>query len=57
MVVIFFKLRNKNTYFIQDALLGLRQFLATESRLKMMKNAFCFTSEAQVKDINLRLVK
>ena len=57
MVVFFFKLRNENTYFIQDALLGLRQFLATESHLKMMKNAFYFTSEAQVKDMNLRLVK
>ena len=57
MVVFFFKLRNENTYFIQDALLGLRQFLATETHLKMMKNAFYFTSEAQVKDMNLRLVK
>ena len=57
MVVFFFKFRNKNTYFIQDALLGLIQLLATENHLKMMKNAFYFTAEAQVKDINLRLVK
>ena len=27
----------------KDALSGLRQFLATESPLKMMKNAFYFT--------------
>ena len=31
---------------IKGALLGLRQFLATGSPLKMMKNAFCFTSKA-----------
>ena len=29
----------------QGALSGLRQFLATESPLKMMKNAFYFTSK------------
>ena len=28
---------------IKDALSGLRQFLATESPLKIMKNAFYFT--------------
>ena len=28
---------------LQGALSGLRQFLATESSLKMMKNAFYFT--------------
>ena len=28
---------------IKGALLGLRQFLVTESPLKMMKNAFYFT--------------
>ena len=28
---------------VKGALLGLRQFLATESPLKMMKNAFYFT--------------
>ena len=28
---------------IKGALLGLKQFLATESPLKMMKNAFYFT--------------
>ena len=31
---------------LKGALSGLRQFLATESPLKMMKNAFCFTSKA-----------
>ena len=31
---------------IKGALLGLRQFLATESPLKVMKNAFCFTFKA-----------
>ena len=30
----------------KGTLSGLRQFLATESPLKMMKNAFYFTSEA-----------
>ena len=31
---------------IKGALSGLRQFLATESPLKMMKNVFDFTSKA-----------
>ena len=31
---------------VKEALSGLRQFLATESPLKMMKNACYFTSEA-----------
>ena len=31
---------------LKDALSGLRQFLAIENPLKMMKNAFCFTSKA-----------
>ena len=31
---------------IKGALSGLRQFLAIESFLKIMKNAFYFTSEA-----------
>ena len=30
---------------LKDALLGLRQFLAAESPLKMMKNAFYFMSK------------
>ena len=30
----------------KGALSGLRQFLATERRLKMIKNAFYFTSKA-----------
>ena len=30
----------------KDALSGLRQFLATESPLKVMKNAFYFTLKA-----------
>ena len=32
--------------FLKDALAGLRFFLAIESPLKMMKNAFYFTSKA-----------
>ena len=32
--------------FIKGALSGLRQFLAIENPLKMMKNAFYFTSKA-----------
>ena len=32
---------------IKAALFGLRQFFATESPLKMTKNAFYFTSKAQ----------
>ena len=31
---------------LKDALLGLKQFLATESPLKTMKNVFYFTSKA-----------
>ena len=31
---------------LKGALSSLRQFLATESSLKMMKNAFYFTSKA-----------
>ena len=31
---------------LKGALSVLRQFLANESPLKMMKNAFCFTSKA-----------
>ena len=34
------------TGFIKGALSGLRQFLALESPLKMMKKAFYFTSKA-----------
>ena len=34
------------TYKIKGALSGLRQFLAIENPLKMMKNTFCFTSNA-----------
>ena len=33
-------------YYIKDPLLGLRQFLAIESPLKMMKKAFCFMTKA-----------
>ena len=33
-------------YSFKGALSGLRQFLALESPLKMMKNAFYFTSKA-----------
>ena len=35
-----------NKKFIKSALAGLRQFLATESPIKMMKNTFYFTSKA-----------
>ena len=35
-----------NYEIIQGALSGLRQLLATENPLKMMKNAFYFTSKA-----------
>ena len=35
----------KNVTIFKDALSGLRQFLATKSYLKMMKNAFYFTSK------------
>ena len=31
---------------IKDALSGLRQFVANENRLKMVKNAFYFTLKA-----------
>ena len=33
-------------YQLKRTLSGLRQFLATESRLKMMENVFYFTSKA-----------
>ena len=36
----------KLSFVIKGALSGLRQFLATENTLKMMKNAFYFTSKA-----------
>ena len=35
-----------NPSFMKGALSGLRQFLATESPLKMMKNSFYFTLKA-----------
>ena len=37
---------NEKCFCIKGALSGLREFLATESPLKMMKNAFYFTSIA-----------
>ena len=37
---------NKSKYNIKGALSGLRQFLTTESPLKMMKNTFYFNSNA-----------
>ena len=40
------KRRVKVSEELKGALSGLRQFLATESSLKMMKNAFYFTSKA-----------
>ena len=45
----FRKIRESSPFFshlIKGALSGLRQFLVTESPLKMMKNAFYFTSKA-----------
>ena len=39
-----FRVRKK--HYIKDALLGLIQFLVTESALKMIKNAFYFTLKA-----------
>ena len=36
----------KMAHFIKSALSDLRQFLAAESPLRMIKNAFCFTSKA-----------
>ena len=39
-----FQIGRKVIEFIKDA--GLRQFLATESPLKLMKNAFCFNLKA-----------
>ena len=38
------RFKKKLISFLKGALSGLRQFLATESPLKMMKNAFYFTS-------------
>ena len=43
--IIFFLMALKDPCF-KGALWGLRQFLATESPLKMMKNAFYFTLKA-----------
>ena len=37
---------HKIEHTLKGALSGLKQFLATESPLKMMKNAFHFTSKA-----------
>ena len=37
---------SRSLIFFQGALLSLRQFLATESPLKIMKNAFYFTPKA-----------
>ena len=37
---------NRNTAGLKDALLGPRQFQATQKPLKMMKNAFYFTLKA-----------
>ena len=45
---LYFKLllRGPSSEKLNGALLGLRQFLATESPLKMMKNAFYIISKA-----------
>ena len=47
---------NHNLQWLKGALSGLRQFLTTESPLKMMKKAFYFTSEALCSQ-NLKLLK
>ena len=39
-------MKNNEVNDFKDALSDLRQFLATESPLKMMKNAFYFTLKA-----------
>ena len=49
MIVICLVLMCDNNYiafYFQGALYGLRQFLATESPLKMMKNDFYYTLKA-----------
>ena len=40
------KYKKKSSFELQGALSSLRQFLAAESPLKVMKNAFYFTSKA-----------
>ena len=39
----FFTKFKKSVFVVKGAISGLRQFLATESPLKMMRNAFYFT--------------
>ena len=46
MSYLFFFSRYQTKCVIKGALSGLRQFLVTESPLKMMENAFYFTSKA-----------
>ena len=43
---VFSQTTSYNCLFIKATLSGVRQFVATESPLKMMKNAFCFTVKA-----------
>ena len=38
--------RHSGIFIVKGALSGLRQILATENPLKVMKNAFYFTSKA-----------
>ena len=45
-LTVFFSLSGIGTRRVKGALSGLRQFLATESSLKTMKNAFCFILKA-----------
>ena len=40
-----------NEVFLKGTLLGLRQFLTTESPLKMLKNAFYLNSYFRFQDI------
>ena len=40
------EIRKEQIAYTKGALSGLKQFLATKSPLKMMKNAFYFTSKA-----------
>ena len=40
------KILFRSSFKLKGALSGLKQFMATESRLKTMKNTFYFTSKA-----------
>ena len=48
ILIFFLLIMSRRSFYLilKGTLSGLRQFLATESPLKMMKNAFYFTSKA-----------